>query len=784
MLIFHFFCTWIPGSRSVPIRQSISTGISHKENPINTFKPIYSTQFIQQRKDFLMQKNQFYKKVTILGLVIVSTAAMFGLISAPYAAQITADESNIVDLRDEEAFGPLPYILTSFARCTDPDDILPEGDQITWSLPSLFDTGAEKPGIIDNFGNSDNPGVFIGEQIANAIGLPYDSSKEVVVDPDPYWDPVLEETIDPPPEVVPNPFYHTVQGSENRCLNLFMNGVNAINLSTLTMTNDPPPAEIPGVLPKITAIDDGKLTLVAIPVVKRVRALMDARPDSTITFEYTDEGILKEFTGPSIVFNPSNVDMESGPVKVTLGLYRILDDNPLTSDRWQIDPLVLRNNGLSYQSDPGSNTQFLYDTGTKFTAVSRNIANELGLLVEDPDFICNINGNPYEGHVIDSVEMQGFVGERQNLEDTYVVKNARICIEDDDPGTPRIIKSPGDHSTGDYQAVIGSNLFEQVKVLLDGPRSTLTILTDPGDLDGNLCVDRNDRDLLLAELNKPVQSVHIQGYAEAGSLGIISGEAGPAGNFTYVEFTADGPVEISEVSFDFTGTNVIADADGYSILNAQGCCEDSFQRTPNPFDIDSQIVGFTTTGFGSDNTFTVGWDFDIIPASSGGFSGDSNIPSREAYYGGTVTVTFSDGSTVSNQFNALYSSVYARNNSSAATAFFLDISDFQEPPRPDYDVNGDNIVDQDDLQALELLFDNSNGDPCFDSGGPVDPLPSGDVDGDGDIDRDDILELMAARNTPADGPDDPRDLDGDGMITVLDARKCVLLCTRPRCATE
>jgi len=42
---------------------------------------------------------------------------------------------------------------------------------------------------------------------------------------------------------------------------------------------------------------------------------------------------------------------------------------------------------------------------------------------------------------------------------------------------------------------------------------------------------------------------------------------------------------------------------------------------------------------------------------------------------------------------------------------------------------------------------------------------------------------MAARNTPASGPDDPRDLDGDGMITVLDARKLVLLCTLPRCAT-
>jgi len=61
---------------------------------------------------------------------------------------------------------------------------------------------------------------------------------------------------------------------------------------------------------------------------------------------------------------------------------------------------------------------------------------------------------------------------------------------------------------------------------------------------------------------------------------------------------------------------------------------------------------------------------------------------------------------------------------------------------------------------------------------------AGDYDGDGDVDRDDLNILLAARNTPASGPDDPMDLDDDGMITGLDARKLVLMCTRPRCATE
>jgi hypothetical protein len=57
-----------------------------------------------------------------------------------------------------------------------------------------------------------------------------------------------------------------------------------------------------------------------------------------------------------------------------------------------------------------------------------------------------------------------------------------------------------------------------------------------------------------------------------------------------------------------------------------------------------------------------------------------------------------------------------------------------------------------------------------------------DIDNDCNIDLDDIRLITAGRNTPASSPDDPRDADGDGMITALDARKCVIQCTLPRCA--
>lgn len=58
----------------------------------------------------------------------------------------------------------------------------------------------------------------------------------------------------------------------------------------------------------------------------------------------------------------------------------------------------------------------------------------------------------------------------------------------------------------------------------------------------------------------------------------------------------------------------------------------------------------------------------------------------------------------------------------------------------------------------------------------------GDIDGDKDVNQLDINLVNAAKNKPASGPTDPRDLDHNGTINLLDARKQTLLCTRPRCA--
>lgn len=58
----------------------------------------------------------------------------------------------------------------------------------------------------------------------------------------------------------------------------------------------------------------------------------------------------------------------------------------------------------------------------------------------------------------------------------------------------------------------------------------------------------------------------------------------------------------------------------------------------------------------------------------------------------------------------------------------------------------------------------------------------GELNGDGLINRDDLNIIMTALNTSSYGQLDPRDLNHDGRITVLDARMLVLKCNNPNCA--
>jgi hypothetical protein len=62
--------------------------------------------------------------------------------------------------------------------------------------------------------------------------------------------------------------------------------------------------------------------------------------------------------------------------------------------------------------------------------------------------------------------------------------------------------------------------------------------------------------------------------------------------------------------------------------------------------------------------------------------------------------------------------------------------------------------------------------------------PRGDLNADGRVDIDDLNILGSALNMPANGPNDARDLNHDGIINALDAGILTSLCTYPECATR
>jgi hypothetical protein len=157
--------------------------------------------------------------------------------------------------------------------------------------------------------------------------------------------------------------------------------------------------------------------------------------------------------------------------------------------------------------------------------------------------------------------------------------------------------------------------------------------------------------LCVCSLSSSAFGLNISGFGDIGlggraANGTTVPGTGEFGHFIYVGFTADQPITLNQVTFDFTGNSAVAfdgDRNSYnSNLAANNGVTSSlqvFQNLPNSqnFGINA-LVGFDS---GDNLLLGIGYASDNL----------SFIPTAPDYFGGSLTALFSDGTTLVGNFS-------------------------------------------------------------------------------------------------------------------------------------
>lgn len=181
---------------------------------------------------------------------------------------------------------------------------------------------------------------------------------------------------------------------------------------------------------------DLNVTLLGTPITTASVAVIDYT--TTIT-------TVTSVVGPDISLHAPGAAVPQADVTLTLQRFGL-------PERFLITGVEFAEGTATYSD--GGGVQFNYDTGTTPTIVGDALANALALQAGAGRASClGGTNNLYD---IDSVTMTGAGG-------VYRVVNAAVCWRQSSLAGP-------------YQAVIGSNLFDQVTIVFDGVQNTLGIV--------------------------------------------------------------------------------------------------------------------------------------------------------------------------------------------------------------------------------------------------------------------------------------------------------------------
>ena len=271
-------------------------------------------------------------------------------------------------------------------------------------------------------------------------------------------------------DVVPKLIGGNVPNSDAGLLNLFglhtvnvrLNGLNRQDPLTCNVPINPPatPFEAQVEVAGIATRDfiDKKATLIGTAVVNELVAHIDYQQMINIP---ACAGLASPASGPYMdFFLPGDTSIPNPDLILTLERFGtgFSGDGSTTGRLYWLRNVIFQE-GIKVVADDRGATDpfdFLFDTGTPMTIINDRMAVLLGLAAGGSSFDCYDGTN--NGYYISSITAMGIDG-------TYRIENAGVCWQESAIVGSNIV-----------DAVIGSNLFDQVQIVIDGPNNTLGII--------------------------------------------------------------------------------------------------------------------------------------------------------------------------------------------------------------------------------------------------------------------------------------------------------------------